>query len=104
MLLTLKLFQPLSKFKAIDPLLHMALEQFGKEILEGETSVKLYPKFTPSHKLTINEVKPVEQLIYATAIEHEFYQALTSMNHDIRYDSTKVISYIHSTCFSYIRT
>ncbi|XP_071680121.1 uncharacterized protein [Lolium perenne] len=69
---------PGSKLKAIDPLLHMVLDQCGQEILGGQSSIKLKTPFIPSSKLKMQHVQPPQQVIFATALEHEFYCKLTS--------------------------
>jgi hypothetical protein len=42
---------PMLKLKAIDPLLHMALDQCGHEIMGGQSSIKITTSFIPSSKL-----------------------------------------------------
>jgi hypothetical protein len=73
----------MSKLIAVDPLLHMALNQCGPEILGGQSSIKLTTQFIPSTKLKMNDVQ--EQVIFATSLEHEFYKALTSTKQDTRF-------------------
>jgi hypothetical protein len=73
----------MSKLKAVDLLLHMALKQCGNEIVGGQSSIKLTSRFIPSNKLKMDEVQ--EQVIFATSLEHEFYKALTSTKQDTRF-------------------
>jgi hypothetical protein len=77
--------QPGSKLKAIDPLLHMVLDQCGQEILGGQSSIKLKTPFIPSSKMNLQPVIPPQQVIFATAYEHEFYTKLTSSKTESRY-------------------
>ncbi|KAM0871951.1 hypothetical protein ACQ4PT_039046 [Festuca glaucescens] len=69
---------PGSKLKAIDPLLHMVLDQCGQEILGGQSSIKVKTPFIPSSKMNMQHVLPPQQVIFATGNEHEFYTKLTS--------------------------
>jgi hypothetical protein len=74
-----------SKLKAIGPLLHMVLDQCGQEILGGQSSIKLKTSFIPSSKMNMQHVLPPQQVIFATAYEHEFYKKLTSSKTESRY-------------------
>jgi hypothetical protein len=76
--------QPSTKLKSIDPLLHMALNKFGDEIMRGERDIKLASPPTPSMPLNKTMVKTAPQVVFSTAFEHEFYTALTTSNHDFR--------------------
>ncbi|XP_047063425.1 uncharacterized protein LOC124671027 [Lolium rigidum] len=73
---------PGSKLKAIDPLLHMVLDQCGQEILGGQSSIKLKTPFIPSSSMKMQHVQTPQQVIFATAYEHEFYTKLTSSKCD----------------------
>jgi hypothetical protein len=77
--------QPGSKLKAIDPLLHMVLDQCGQEILGGQSSIKLKTPFIPSSSMKMQHVQTPQQVIFATAYEHEFYTKLTSSKCENRY-------------------
>jgi hypothetical protein len=77
--------QPGSKLKAIDPLLHMVLDQCGQEILGGQSSIKLKTPFIPRSKMKMQHIQPPQQVIFATAYEYEFYTKLTSSKPESRY-------------------
>jgi hypothetical protein len=62
----------------------MVLDQCGQEILGGQSSIKLKTPFIPSSKLKMQHVQPPQQVIFATALEHEFYCKLTSTKTESR--------------------
>jgi hypothetical protein len=78
------IFQPSTKLKSIDPLLHMALNKFGDEIMRGERDIKLRSPPTPSMPLNKTMVKTAPQVVFSTSFDHEFYTALTTSKHDFR--------------------
>jgi hypothetical protein len=86
-----RIFLTVFKISAIDPLLHMVLDQCGQEILGGQSSIKLKTPFIPRSKMKMQHIQPPQQVIFATAYEYEFYTKLTSSKPESRYCSNVYI-------------
>lgn len=71
---------PSTKLQAVDPLLHMALDQCGADFLDSDNitmnSQKLTNEFIPSSSLPLDEDQNTQQVIFANAFENDFYNRL----------------------------
>jgi hypothetical protein len=69
-----------------DPLLHLALEQYEKEILMNQ-------KQGLQDNKTCLDKKLLEQLIFSNDFEHEFFIALTTNSSPYRYNDMLTLSF-----------